>query len=66
MNGPWGMRRERWSPHRIPFRPRPRPRPPGIRARASWIAVAAGWIFVGVPLAWGILQTVAKAASLFR
>jgi hypothetical protein len=30
------------------------------------MAVAAGWIFVGVPLAWGILQTVAKAASLFR
>jgi MFS family permease len=35
-------------------------------SRASWMAVAAGWIFVGVPLAWGILQTVAKAASLFR
>ena len=42
------------------------PPPAWHPSAASWIAVAAGWIFVGVPLAWGILQTVAKAASLFR
>jgi MFS family permease len=33
---------------------------------ASWLAVAAGWTFVGVPLAWGILKTVEKAVTLFR
>lgn len=33
---------------------------------ASWAAVGAAWTFVGVPLAWGILQTVNKAANLFK
>jgi hypothetical protein len=33
---------------------------------ASWAGVAVGWTFVGVPLAWGILKTVEKAANLFR
>ncbi len=35
-------------------------------ASASWIAVAVGWTLVGIPLAWGILKTIEKAASLFR
>ncbi len=35
-------------------------------APASWIAVASGWMFVGVPLAWGILKTIEKAAALFK
>jgi MFS family permease len=33
---------------------------------ASWAGVASAWAFVGVPLGWGILQTVNKAASLFK
>jgi MFS family permease len=33
---------------------------------ASWIAVGIGWTTVGIPLAWGILQTVEKAAILFH
>ena len=31
----------------------------------SWAAVAAGWALVGIPLLWGILKTVEKAAGLF-
>ena len=33
---------------------------------ASWLGVAVGWAAVGIPLAWGILKTVEKAATLFR
>jgi MFS family permease len=32
----------------------------------SWLAVAAAWTLVGIPLAWGILKTVQKASSLFH
>jgi MFS family permease len=35
-------------------------------SRASWLEVAVAWTLVGVPLGWGILQTVAKAAALFK
>jgi hypothetical protein len=38
----------------------------GQPSRASWIAVAAGWLLVGVPLLWGIFITFKKAALLFR
>jgi MFS family permease len=30
-----------------------------------WLEVAAGWALVGSPLAWGVLQTIRKAALLF-
>jgi hypothetical protein len=33
---------------------------------ASWVTVAIAWTLVGIPLAWGIYQTLAKAAVLFR
>jgi MFS family permease len=33
---------------------------------ASWLGVATGWTCVSLPLLWGILQTVQKAAQLFR
>jgi MFS family permease len=33
---------------------------------ASWFGVAVGWTGVGLPLTWGILKTVEKAATLFR
>jgi MFS family permease len=37
-----------------------RPRP------ASWVEVGVAWTLVGIPLVWGVLQTVAKAAALFK
>jgi hypothetical protein len=33
---------------------------------ASWVAVVAAWMVVGVPLLWGILITFKKAALLLR
>jgi MFS family permease len=33
---------------------------------SSWAGVVAAWTLVGVPLVWGILQTVEKAAKLFH
>lgn len=35
-------------------------------SRASWIAAAAAWTGIGLPLAWGIWKTVEKALALFR
>lgn len=32
----------------------------------TWAQVAIGWTLVGIPLAWGILKTVEKAAGFFR
>jgi len=31
----------------------------------SWVGVALAWLAVGVPLAWGIWQTLKSAAKLF-
>ena len=44
------------------------PAPPASAepSRAGWLTVALAWILVGVPLAWGIFQTVRKASLLFR
>lgn len=30
------------------------------------LRLAFAWIFVGVPLIWGVTQTVLKAAALFK
>jgi len=35
-------------------------------APATWPAVVAAWVLVGLPLAWGFLKTAEKAAALFR
>ena len=32
---------------------------------ASWVMVAIAWTLVGVPLLWGIFQTIEKARPLF-
>lgn len=32
----------------------------------SPLRIAAAWLFVGLPLAWGVLQTVNKSLALFR
>ena len=34
-------------------------------ASASWVMVVTGWTLVGIPLAWGVMKTVEKAAVLF-
>jgi hypothetical protein len=33
--------------------------------RAAWVELVIAWTWVGVPLAWGVLQTFHKAAALF-
>ena len=33
---------------------------------ASWVAVAVAWTTVGVPLLWGVLQTLKKAVVLLH
>lgn len=33
--------------------------------KTSPVAIAVAWIWVGVPLAWGIFQTFQKALALF-
>lgn len=33
---------------------------------ASWLAVLIAWTAVGLPLGWGVLQTLKKAVILFR
>lgn len=30
------------------------------------LQLALAWIFVGIPLAWGVLSTLANAMNLFR
>jgi hypothetical protein len=30
------------------------------------LKLVLAWCFVGIPLAWGVLQTIANAAALFR
>jgi hypothetical protein len=33
---------------------------------SSRAAIALAWLAVGVPLAWGVSQTIAKSMALFR
>lgn len=35
-------------------------------SRSSWVLVTVAWILVGIPLAWGILQTLKTAVKIFR
>ena len=35
-------------------------------AQGSWAVVALAWILVGVPLLWGVWNTLIKAAALFK
>ena len=35
-------------------------------AGAERVRVALAWLYVGLPLAWGVAQTVVKCAALFR
>ena len=43
--------------------------PPGAPARTTArqkLLVALAWLYVGIPLAWGVTQTVLKSIALFR
>jgi hypothetical protein len=33
---------------------------------SSWVRVAVAWLLVGLPLLWGVFNTVKKALALFR
>jgi hypothetical protein len=36
------------------------------RASSERLWVALAWIYVGIPLAWGVAQTVLKCVALFQ
>jgi hypothetical protein len=38
--------------------------PAGVVAPAGWGMVAAAWLLVGVPLAWGVFQTLSLARQM--
>jgi MFS family permease len=38
---------------------------PAASGARQWLTVAAAWTLVGVPLLWGVLQTIRKASLLF-
>ncbi len=38
----------------------------GTRASSSVVVVIAAWIAVGLPMLWGVMMTVKKAALLFK
>ena len=42
------------------------PRPPESGGATQWGMVALAWVLVGVPLLWGVWNTLVKAAALFR
>jgi hypothetical protein len=39
---------------------------PGADGAGQWGLVVVAWVLVGVPLLWGVWNTLLKAAALFR
>jgi len=39
---------------------------PAAGGSGQWGLVAVAWLLVGVPLLWGVWNTLLKAAALFR
>ena len=37
-----------------------------VRYTAERVRVWLSWLYVGIPLAWGVAQTVIKSIALFR
>jgi len=35
------------------------------QVKTNWVWMVVGWAWAGLPLAWGVVQTVHKAAALF-
>ncbi len=46
--------------------PQPNSSPAAAAATSSGGSVALAWLFVGIPLAWGVVQTFIKALALFN
>ena len=46
--------------------PQPNSYPSNSEEPSSTVSVALAWLFVGVPLAWGVSQTFIKALALFK
>jgi hypothetical protein len=40
--------------------------PDAPSSESSWVRVAVAWTLVGLPLLWGVFNTVKKAMALFR
>jgi hypothetical protein len=40
--------------------------PMNATARSSPVATLLAWLAVGLPLAWGVSQTIVKSMALFR
>ena len=40
--------------------------PTGRVVGGQWALVALAWVLVGVPLLWGVWNTLVKAGALFR
>ena len=39
---------------------------PAVTSGAEKLQVALAWLYVGIPLAWGVTQTVLKSIALFQ
>lgn len=39
---------------------------PPVAEASSFSSLALAWLFVGIPLAWGVTQTFIKALTLFK
>ena len=46
--------------------PQPNAHPSDDAEGSSTMAIVLAWLFVGVPLAWGVSQTFIKALTLFK
>jgi hypothetical protein len=40
--------------------------PPAVAEPSSGASLGIAWLFVGIPLAWGVAQTFLKALALFK
>ncbi len=48
------------------YPPGPSQKQPVRDAPARWWTVTLAWLGVGIPLLWGVVQTLYKALALFR
>ena len=46
--------------------PQPNPATPPAAGSGSGGSAALAWLYVGLPLAWGVSQTFIKALALFK
>lgn len=46
--------------------PTTNPTPPAAAAAAGGGSPVLAWLYVGIPLAWGVSQTFIKALALFK